>query len=118
MQADEGEWAAVKFAPDAAMPPMRGVVMAESGLFDCMSPQPRSSATMSTTLGREPRFLGSAGLRLSAVTLPYLSMRTKAGEPEGCPWRGLEFCKRVSKKVEIGVEVYRRDKGVGRNVGV
>ena len=25
--------------------------------------------------------------------------------------------KRVSKKVEIGVEVSRRDKGVGRNVG-
>ena len=25
---------------------------------------------------------------------------------------------RVSKKIEIGVEVYRRDKGVGRNLGV
>ena len=31
---------------------------------------------------------------------------------------GQVLAKRVSKKVEIGVEVYRRDKGVGRNVGV
>ena len=31
---------------------------------------------------------------------------------------GVSLSQRVSKKVEIGVEVYRRDKGVGRNVGV
>ena len=34
------------------------------------------------------------------------------------PFCTTNWAKRVSKKVEIGVEVYRRDKGVGRNVGV
>ena len=58
----------MKFAPDAAMLSMRGVVMAESGLFDWTSPQPKSSARTSTTLGREGSVSVLVGSRATATS--------------------------------------------------